>query len=187
MPAHSACMRTRADPASARRSLRICVANGHGVLAVVVPVFAKTPEHIALLARTLVHLAAQQRAPDLVVLVDDGGLLPLPTASDELKQVRERPQRSAGWAPLRVCDAARADRAAAELHAVPVLGRPRLARRLPRPASRLPDILLKPSVSERHALVCEARCVCAGCAPGQQARFSHNRENQRMVPVPAAP
>ncbi len=96
MPAHSARMRTRADPASARRSLRICVANRHGVLAVVVPVFAKTPEHIALLARTLVHLAAQQRAPDLVVLVDDGGLLPLPTVSDELKQVREAPPALSG-------------------------------------------------------------------------------------------
>ena len=72
------------------RPERPAVANGRVPLAVVVPVYAKTREHVALLQRTLEHLATQARAPDFVVVVDDGGLLPLPTSFKGLKQVRLR-------------------------------------------------------------------------------------------------
>ena len=70
------------------RPERPAVANGRVPLAVVVPVYAKTREHVVLLQRTLEHLAAQARAPDFVVVVDDGGPLPLPTSFKGLKQVR---------------------------------------------------------------------------------------------------
>ena len=78
------------------RPERPAVANGRVPLAVVVPVYARTRAHVALLLRTLEHLAAQARAPDFVVLVDDGGPLPLPTSFDGLKQVQPTDLASSG-------------------------------------------------------------------------------------------
>jgi len=72
-------------------------ANGKAVLAVVVPVFAKTPGHVLLLVRTLEHLQKQTRAPDYVVLVDDGGPQPLPLSFAGMEQVH-LPASSAGLA-----------------------------------------------------------------------------------------
>lgn len=62
-------------------------ANGKAVLAVVVPVFATTPGHVLLLVRTLERVQKQTRAPDYVVLVDDGGPLPLPLSFTGMEQV----------------------------------------------------------------------------------------------------
>ena len=53
----------------------------------VVPVFATTPGHVLLLVRTLEHLQKQTRSPDYVVLVDDGGPLPLPLSFAGMEQV----------------------------------------------------------------------------------------------------
>lgn len=71
----------------ASRPAHCLAANGKAVLAVVVPVFAKTPGHVLLLVRTLEHVRKQTRAPDYVVLVDDGGPLPVPLSFAGMEQV----------------------------------------------------------------------------------------------------
>lgn len=53
--------------------------DGHNFIAVVLPVYARTEHDLALLFKVLQYLSKQKRPADLIVLVDDGSPLTIPS------------------------------------------------------------------------------------------------------------
>ena len=53
--------------------------DGHNIIAVVLPVYARTEHDLALLFKVLQHLSQQKRPADFIILVDDGSPLTIPS------------------------------------------------------------------------------------------------------------
>lgn len=53
--------------------------DGHNFIAVVLPTYARTEHDLALLFKVLQHLSQQKRPADLIILVDDGSPLTIPS------------------------------------------------------------------------------------------------------------
>jgi len=66
-------------PGTCRIATRQPEIDGHNFIAVVLPVYARTEHDLALLFKVLQYLSKQKRPADLIVLVDDGSPLTIPS------------------------------------------------------------------------------------------------------------
>ena len=64
--------------------------DGHNFIAIVLPIYLRTSQDLALLLKALQHLSKQKRPADIIIVVDDASPLPIPSivAHDKLALIQ---------------------------------------------------------------------------------------------------